>query len=202
MLGHLKLCKYRGFESYELADLARVNLLVGKNNCGKTSILEAVHFLVSKGDPSVLVQAAQRRGEISRKGEGPNISHFFLGIALSLVRVSDFRKAIMDQTPRRRVMVWFPPNLSLPMSRINRISNFRLRSSQARRVNPSPLVFKSRAPLARNFLFCRSPKTGRCRRWINCAFYGLSMSRNCPPLCSSPRIRSISIPCDLYGTAF
>ena len=78
MLGHLKLCKYRGFESYELADLARVNLLVGKNNCGKTSILEAVHFLVSKGDPSVLVQAAQRRGEISRKGEGPNISHFFL----------------------------------------------------------------------------------------------------------------------------
>ncbi len=90
MLTHLKLCKYRGFESYELADLARVNLLVGKNNCGKTSILEAVHFLVSKGDPSVLAQVAQRRGEDSirydedvRHGQktpaGPNISHFFLG---------------------------------------------------------------------------------------------------------------------------
>ena len=90
MLTHLKLCKYRGFESYELADLARVNLLVGKNNCGKTSILEAVHFLVSKGDPSVLVQAAQRRGEDrirydadersrQRMPDGPDISHFFFG---------------------------------------------------------------------------------------------------------------------------
>lgn len=90
MLRCLKLCKYRGFESYELADLARVNLLVGKNNCGKTSILEAVHFLVSKGNPSVLVQAAQRRGEgrirydadersRQRVPDGPDISHFFFG---------------------------------------------------------------------------------------------------------------------------
>ena len=90
MIAHLKLCKYRGFESYELADLARVNLLVGKNNCGKTSILEAVHFLVSKGDPSALARAAERRGEDRirydadvRHGrktpDGPDISHFFVG---------------------------------------------------------------------------------------------------------------------------
>ena len=64
MIRTLRLENYRSFRAYELRDLARVNLLVGPNNCGKTSILEAVHLLVSQGDPSVLIQAARRRGEI------------------------------------------------------------------------------------------------------------------------------------------
>lgn len=51
MLRNLKLQKYRGFDEYELSNLSRVNLLVGKNDSGKTSILEAIHFLVSRGDP-------------------------------------------------------------------------------------------------------------------------------------------------------
>ena len=35
---------YRGIEDLELKDLANVNIFVGPNNCGKTSILEAVIF--------------------------------------------------------------------------------------------------------------------------------------------------------------
>ena len=85
MLKTFKLEGYRGFEAYELADLTRVNLLVGKNDCGKTSILEAVHFLVSRGDPFVLVRAANRRGEVNDAGEEPrpgvraDVSHLFFG---------------------------------------------------------------------------------------------------------------------------
>ena len=85
MLSKLKLEGYRGFEAYELADLSRVNLLVGPNNCGKTSILEAVHFLVSRGDPSVLTRSARRRGEMNdagtepRRGMRPDVSHVFFG---------------------------------------------------------------------------------------------------------------------------
>lgn len=63
MFRNLKLEEYRSFESYELRNLARVNLLVGPNNCGKTSILEAVHFLTSGGNPFVLRQIAGQRGE-------------------------------------------------------------------------------------------------------------------------------------------
>ncbi len=63
MLRNFKLEKYRSFDEYELSNLSRVNLLVGKNDCGKTSILEAIHFLVSRGDPMVLAQSAGRRGE-------------------------------------------------------------------------------------------------------------------------------------------
>jgi len=33
---------FRGFEKLELDGLRRVNLIVGKNNCGKTSLLEAI----------------------------------------------------------------------------------------------------------------------------------------------------------------
>ena len=68
MLGTLRLEGFRGFETYSLSELTRVNLLVGKNNCGKTSILEAIQFLVSGGDPLVLTQAANRRGEVSEIG--------------------------------------------------------------------------------------------------------------------------------------
>ncbi len=93
MLRTLKLQGYRGFGSYELNGLTRVNLLVGKNNCGKTSILEAINILVSGGSPSVLDQIARRRGEVNvpedseapyKRESGVDISHFFLGHSLSL----------------------------------------------------------------------------------------------------------------------
>ena len=82
MLGTLHMHSFRGFDTYKLTDLSRVNLLVGKNNSGKTSILEAIHFLVSKGDPFVLIRSANRRGEINYASEryqqgGPDISHCF-----------------------------------------------------------------------------------------------------------------------------
>ena len=47
MLKTLALRGFRGFESYELTDLGTVNLIVGKNNCGKTTVLEAIELLVS-----------------------------------------------------------------------------------------------------------------------------------------------------------
>lgn len=90
MISKLTLERYRGFESYSLADLARVNLLVGPNNCGKTSILEAIHFLAAQGDPRALIQSTHRRGEVLvtsshdgaddyRTREPYDISHQFFG---------------------------------------------------------------------------------------------------------------------------
>ena len=90
MLRTLELQGFRGFESFRLSGLKRVNLLVGKNNCGKTSILEAMDFLVSKGDPFVLTRSAHRRGETGlhevaepsgpyRPDLLPDVSHLFFG---------------------------------------------------------------------------------------------------------------------------
>jgi AAA15 family ATPase/GTPase len=48
MLKSLKIENFRGFELLELNQLGRINLLVGENNSGKTSVLEAVQFLASR----------------------------------------------------------------------------------------------------------------------------------------------------------
>ena len=85
MLQTLEMRGYRGFESYRLSNLARVNLVVGKNNCGKTSILEAVELLVSGGHSSVFFDSVQRRGEAGapyvRRSREPStdVSHMFFG---------------------------------------------------------------------------------------------------------------------------
>ena len=82
MLHTLDLKRFRGFDSYRLSGLARVNLLVGENNCGKTSVLEAVELLVSEGDPRVLYNSLRRRGErvTDRMRERlMDISHIFHG---------------------------------------------------------------------------------------------------------------------------
>jgi len=61
MFTHLQLSGYRGFESYTLNGLARVNLLVGKNNCGKTSVLEAINLLTDNGSLRALARFATQR---------------------------------------------------------------------------------------------------------------------------------------------
>lgn len=45
MITEIKLENFRGFRSLELKDLKRVNLIVGQNNAGKTSLLEAAFIL-------------------------------------------------------------------------------------------------------------------------------------------------------------
>ncbi|WP_202222010.1 AAA family ATPase [Okeania sp. KiyG1] len=47
MLKSLTINNFRCFQSFELQNLGRVNLLVGMNNSGKTSILEAIQLLYS-----------------------------------------------------------------------------------------------------------------------------------------------------------
>ena len=65
MLKTLALHGFRGFESYTLTDLATVNLIVGKNDCGKTTVLEAVYLLAADGDPEAFYQIAARRNQLN-----------------------------------------------------------------------------------------------------------------------------------------
>lgn len=80
MLQTLKLGGYRRFESFELTHLRPVNLLVGMNGCGKTSILEAVELLVSGGGSSAaLLAPLLRRQEINEAASSyyVNICHLY-----------------------------------------------------------------------------------------------------------------------------
>ena len=79
MLKTLGLRGFRGFDSYRLTDLTRVNLIVGKNNSGKTTVLEAVELLVANGRPSAFAEVARRRRETGSLRYGVDISHLFSG---------------------------------------------------------------------------------------------------------------------------
>ena len=63
MFSSIRIERYRGFENLEMTGLGRVNLLVGSNNSGKTSILEAIYLLDAMGDPSAIWKLLSRRGE-------------------------------------------------------------------------------------------------------------------------------------------
>jgi len=86
MLCSLQISRFRAFESLRIEDLGRVNLFVGKNNSGKTTILEAAEILLSGDKPTAVVSCAVRRGElvIETEREMPrerqiDISHLFHG---------------------------------------------------------------------------------------------------------------------------
>lgn len=64
MLRDLTIQNYRCFKDFQIDGLARVNLLVGTNNSGKTSLLEAVYLLVNQGNPRCLSELLDNRGEI------------------------------------------------------------------------------------------------------------------------------------------
>lgn len=64
MLRDLTIQNYRCFKDFYIDGLARVNLIVGKNNSGKTSLLEAVYLLVNRGKIQCLFELLSNRGEI------------------------------------------------------------------------------------------------------------------------------------------
>jgi AAA15 family ATPase/GTPase len=65
MLESLKIEGFRGFQSFEMANLGRINLLVGKNNSGKTSILEAIQFLYAQNNIDIFLETISYRGEFA-----------------------------------------------------------------------------------------------------------------------------------------
>ena len=63
MLKTITIDNFRIFKQFELHDLGRLNLLVGTNNCGKTTVLEAIQLLCSRNDPDPFIEAIKSRGE-------------------------------------------------------------------------------------------------------------------------------------------
>lgn len=95
-----------------MSDLGRINLLVGTNNSGKTSVLEAIYLLSSGGDPAALWQLLWRRGErlpamLSTAGDRPlrrspvelDVSHLFTGH--EALPGSSIRISARNQSPPR-----------------------------------------------------------------------------------------------------
>lgn len=69
MLDSLNIENYRNLKDLKINHLGRINLITGKNNTGKSAILEAIAVYASKGDISLIYQLLTERGENYRQIE-------------------------------------------------------------------------------------------------------------------------------------
>ncbi|MBL9045261.1 MAG: AAA family ATPase [Myxococcales bacterium] len=67
MLTELEITGFRCFPKLSAKPLGRVNLIVGKNNSGKTAFLDAVELLAWDSDSPPIFRSLVRREEYSRK---------------------------------------------------------------------------------------------------------------------------------------
>ncbi|WLF82928.1 ATP/GTP-binding protein [Moraxella sp. ZY210820] len=63
MLKSLQIQNFRGLKDVKIPTLGRVNLIVGENNAGKSSVLEALRIYASGGNPYVLDNIARSHHE-------------------------------------------------------------------------------------------------------------------------------------------
>lgn len=88
ILESLAIRGFRAFRQLQIERLGRVNLIVGKNNVGKSCLLEALWLYARRGSPSLIAQLLEARDEISRlrlrssereEDQTWNIKHLFHG---------------------------------------------------------------------------------------------------------------------------
>lgn len=94
MLENLIIKNYRPFKAFKLDQIARVNLIVGSNNAGKSSLLEAIYLLTSTDVVSSFIYILNERGEFileppdtrlaGRQLGNYQISHIFHGHTLAI----------------------------------------------------------------------------------------------------------------------
>lgn len=93
MLESFQVSNFRLFQHLEVGRLNRVNLVVGKNNAGKSTFLEAVELYASNADPTVLLDLVKSRQETwfseaqlqSQNFTGNSVRHLFFGHKLPKV---------------------------------------------------------------------------------------------------------------------
>ncbi len=81
MLNSAHIQNFRLFKDFQIDDLARVNLIVGKNNVGKSSLLEAINLLTNQFDPNnlrtIFLNILEDRGETQGRLRGYLLNHLF-----------------------------------------------------------------------------------------------------------------------------
>src|SRR5258708_9621641 len=66
LLNSLEMRNLRGFRHLQIERLGRVNLIVGKNNVGKSSLLEALQLYTRRGSPKLIWEILEARDENTR----------------------------------------------------------------------------------------------------------------------------------------
>lgn len=96
LLKELTIENFRGFDKIELKEFSKINIVLGKNNSGKTSILEAIFLLAGMSNPILPDTINRFRGIASINAS--NLKYLFHNI--SFVNNPTFT-AILDDSSER-----------------------------------------------------------------------------------------------------
>jgi AAA15 family ATPase/GTPase len=65
MIQEFKIENFKGFKNLAVSNIARINLIGGKNNVGKTSLLESIFTFYDRYNPDIFIKNAMQRGMTS-----------------------------------------------------------------------------------------------------------------------------------------
>lgn len=106
MMTTLRIDNFRSFRRLTVEGLTRVSLLVGTNNAGKSSVLEAAELVLGGTSPSILERSLRSRGEtvvipneVGQPRRYIGVNHLFHGHALEPGMFFEL-EAIVGESPR------------------------------------------------------------------------------------------------------
>lgn len=76
MINTLSIENFRGIRRTEISNLSRINLFFGKNNCGKSSLLEAIFVLSNRFNPTLALKINELRHYYNNTLEGLSSSFY------------------------------------------------------------------------------------------------------------------------------
>ena len=154
----IRIESYRGIDGLVLDAPGRINLIVGVNNAGKTSLLEAIYLLAHQNDERALLDAIRWRGRV--EDEPPP-----LWLVEQLPRIAHISGAF-DDVPDNMTSVEFKvdtepePDVEDQTSFLSKLA---IESSYERRVQSTDVVFFDDRPRRTRFQgqhwLCRSAFT-------------------------------------------
>ena len=154
----IRIGHYRGIDGLVLEAPGRINLIVGVNNAGKTSLLEAIYLLAHQNDERALLDAIRWRGRV--EDEPPP-----LWLVEQLPRTAHI-SGYFDQVPDNATSVEFEvdtepdPDVEDQTSFLSKLA---VESSYERRVQSTDVVFFDDRPRRTRFQgqhwLCRSAFT-------------------------------------------
>ncbi|XYH99923.1 AAA family ATPase [Sorangium sp. So ce1128] len=142
MLQSFEVEQFRTFRHLRIDRLARVNLVVGRNNVGKTMLLEALRLYVDGGNPASLARLLSAREELmpprdillsaDAEGEGAllHASSLFHGTGENAAQDRSFQLADPSEPHAAlKIILYWQPDDALPRLEIQRFGQYERFSS-------------------------------------------------------------------------
>ena len=114
LLENIKITNFRGFDEkgIEIDGLSKFNVFVGRNNCGKTSVLEAICLLASLRNPNVAVAMNSIRRIYNNNNDNSNLKCLFHNNVFNKKTNPKFIGNMCDNTERKLEII--PVSTSYP----------------------------------------------------------------------------------------